>query len=190
MCVKLFLCALNPNFKQKISSLTYPTRTLTQGASPPDPPYGTLTYLTLTLTLDLNLTNISSTRTLLTNPNPDPNPFIVKFKKKNLKNIAPGEGCWELKFKLLASLYRGFFAFIAKLKKNFKNSPGRGMLRAEIFGIQFTYFLWTLKFHPKCLQIWNSTPNQNFFLEIMFRSYWSFWAIASENLSILWFWRK
>ena len=25
--------------------------TLTQGASPPDPPYGTLTYLTLTITL-------------------------------------------------------------------------------------------------------------------------------------------
>ena len=29
-------------------TLTYITRTLTQGASPPDPRYGILTYLTLT----------------------------------------------------------------------------------------------------------------------------------------------
>ena len=34
-----------------VKGLTYRTLTLTQGASPPDPPYGTLTYLTLTLTL-------------------------------------------------------------------------------------------------------------------------------------------
>ena len=49
MFVKIFLCAFNPNFKQKIGSLTHQTRTLTQGASLPNPPYGTLTYLTLTL---------------------------------------------------------------------------------------------------------------------------------------------
>ena len=32
-------------------SVTYLSRTLTQGANPPDPPYGTSTYLTLTQTL-------------------------------------------------------------------------------------------------------------------------------------------
>ena len=45
---------------------------------------------------------------------------------------------------------------------------------------------------PKWPQIWNLTPKQKrvLWLEIMFRSYWSFWAIVSENWSNLWFWRN
>ena len=46
------------------------------------------------------------------------------------------------------------------------------------------------KFDRKWPQIWNLTPNQKFFLEIMFRLYWSFWAIVRENWSNLWFLRN